>query len=840
MVLMVRLILLIVLNFLMSSCSLDASLSDLASQVENSTQPSPTPQELTFAVQLSSLTVTSTAVDQNLPSFLTVTLNQARSIDTVFQLSESSPDGANNSDYDLNASSVTVLAGQISSTIELIIKAKNGSKDLDKRVNVQLLTSDSGFAIQSRSSQFTITDSSPLVLTVNPFYPVNGANWNDYVDSTAHPFYTSRYTKKNPADYPSDIACNYGCVHGGEIRKVIVSNKTSCQNVTMSDSENAFEWRCADHVSPIYFYSLGFKQNKGLRNLLKSDGTDWKTMSVTLYEGSTPVSTSVSSKWWTNTVQTIGSADLNSGGSAARMFLNSAGRVYVVTQSGQSRGIEITADGISLVMLDGVTLTTTSTLAGGSNCTSPYPTCFIMTNSNRSWFEGILIVNVTSVAAFKHQKGGTGTASNFRLHNSSITQTTSGAHLHLIKVIDAVISDSKFFHGSFGIFSQTLASQSYFHDLMFSGVTRAIYNSGASNIFEKIVVNNSDLHGISEQSGAYGTYSNLKVFNSNIAFSTAHVFTPSVVNSLFVGNSDGFRSMVGSVNLNSISSINNSGIGLYAAEARTANTVLINNDKGYVSDNKSSFSVISKSYSLTVANNITNEIEFISNSADHLFYDYLNLGSIANKCAFGTGLTNIGLTTQDCLQNTGSSFTRTFNLNSASLYEGFKNDSVNTQGASGAAGIVYTSITDFFNFENLNRAWTKFHSTFAFPSANLQGICTATNCGIFDYSLKPTPSALKAVNGIFVENQNCPTSVNGSNFFHFIEDDGSDAKALKFAIEYVLDGVGNENGMCEANENCYFVADAGANLSPSWNYTKTCLYNPAGDPDLVNIQIYGL
>src|SRR3990172_12299200 len=77
--------------------------------------------------------------------------------------------------------------------------------------------------------------------TVTAQYPNNGSNWNDYVKNNGSDIYTA-----------SDIACSgtetggyTACLHGGEMRTVTVTGKTSCTGLTAADSLDAFTWVCS-------------------------------------------------------------------------------------------------------------------------------------------------------------------------------------------------------------------------------------------------------------------------------------------------------------------------------------------------------------------------------------------------------------------------------------------------------------------------------------------------------------------------------------------------------------------------------------------------------------------
>ncbi|MDX1959608.1 MAG: hypothetical protein SFU98_13620 [Leptospiraceae bacterium] len=138
----------------------------------------------------------------------------------------------------------------------------------------------------------------------------------------------------------------------------------------------------------------------------------------------------------------------------------------------------------------------------------------------------------------------------------------------------------------------------------------------------------------------------------------------------------------------------------------------------------------------------------------------------------------------------------------------------------GTAG--YSQFIDWFGFKNFYQFWGREDAN-TFPHPNHAGRCSSGNCRIFDISLKSTDTVLK-------NRLSCPTSIApveqiwnttsstsdsicsntvfpGSRLFAL-----NDCRSYYLAnsIEILGDNLGNENGLCESNEQCVFTPNVGA------------------------------
>ena len=194
-------------------------------------------------------------------------------------------------------------------------------------------------------------------LTVLPLYSNNGANWNDYVLSAV--------------GSAIDLPCTFGsaeCQHGGEQRVVVVSGKTSCDDLAMDEELDAFDWQCRINSGGVAeFVSTGLADGMHLSDLLDFNSAAFRSNSVTVHFNGSVYGLGVNSihTTWNNTVSF---AIPNVGGTT---FLSDASSIYVLTNFELNRpGVNsegkfvFNANKVGLVIEPGATLKGPS---GGGN-----------------------------------------------------------------------------------------------------------------------------------------------------------------------------------------------------------------------------------------------------------------------------------------------------------------------------------------------------------------------------------------------------------------------------------------------------------------------------------------
>ena len=180
------------------------------------------------------------------------------------------------------------------------------------------------------------TQVDPVVLAaVSALFPVNGAGWNAYVEGSSIAAAT-------------DTACTAGglaCLHGGELRVVVATGKSSCAGLTASDALAAFDWECDGSTNPVRLVSTGLARGANLSDLIDFSTAAFKANQLTVFDNGIAWGASASTVWWNNPL-----AIDNDGGSLA-----TASTIYLVT--GNTTAIyTIGADRVGLVIQPGVTL----------------------------------------------------------------------------------------------------------------------------------------------------------------------------------------------------------------------------------------------------------------------------------------------------------------------------------------------------------------------------------------------------------------------------------------------------------------------------------------------------
>jgi hypothetical protein len=124
-------------------------------------------------------------------------------------------------------------------------------------------------------------------------------------------------------------------------------------------------------------------------------------------------------------------------------------------------------------------------------------------------------------------------------------------------------------------------------------------------------------------------------------------------------------------------------------------------------------------------------------------------------------------------------------------------DSKNTQDTNGLSS-GSSHINDPLQFENRFRSWG--NDGGVFPINTNRGCCISTTCRIWDWSLRNTDSVARNTNS-------CPS---GSISDVHTWSDSTTVTSLRNTQEILFDGVGNDNGICESNENCLYTPNIGA------------------------------
>ncbi|MBU2511258.1 right-handed parallel beta-helix repeat-containing protein [bacterium] len=226
-----------------------------------------------------------------------------------------------------SSSEETASISNNSDTKGLVMGLKTGA--------VSIGSTDPSTSIAAGNSTLTVMIPNSTLQTL---YPNNGVNLNDYVkDDGTNSF--------DATDTPCDAATDTSCIHGGVMRSVEVTGKSSCTGLSGTDTLGVFQWTCDDGTDPVRMISTGFKENKGVADLIDFSTVQWKVISSVITFNDRTLAVSISSTWWSNSLV------LNNDGSDGSDM--GVGDVHVVTIN-PNAAYTIGADKTALVIKPGI------------------------------------------------------------------------------------------------------------------------------------------------------------------------------------------------------------------------------------------------------------------------------------------------------------------------------------------------------------------------------------------------------------------------------------------------------------------------------------------------------
>lgn len=679
--------------------------------------------------------------------------------------------------------------------------------------------------------------------TVTAFYPTNGANWNDYVKNDDADIYSA-----------SDIACDgtetggyAACLHGGEMRTVTVTGRTSCTGLTAADSLGAFSWLCSAGTGTVQFISTGLKDGKYLSDLLDFTNPAWKANSVTVYANGTAYGRTDSTTWWTNPIVVS-----NTGGS-----LVSPGTIYTVT-SNVTGTYTLDASKVALVSKPGVTIT------GPGAGTDSYIIRADGSSTARDflWFEGnvnaagddvavyLNTVRFASLRGVKAENAKSGTlragiylasCANNALTSVSAANNSYGVYLdsssnnaltsitaannnsvgiYLFSSASNVLTSVTAKNSSWGVFLSSSSSNTLTSVTAANNSSLGVYlASSSNNALTSVTASNSGFDGINLESssnnalssvtaannGRAGVYLNMSSNNILSSITAANNYngiylvlsSNNALTSATAANSDYYGIYLGSSVNNALTSVTaannfNFGIYLYSSSNNALAAVTATNNYHGIDLDTSSKNTLS---SLTAANNYWGVTLF--SSANNKFTGILKVGNNSTTDCYVTGGTSPGLVDSSCANNGSSDAALVAGATVSASFVGRvqSGDTTNTSDSNGTA--AYDSIADWTGFKNPFRGWGKDGSALPFPNTSNWGRCTTGNtCRIWDFSLATGDTVIRNVLSL-------PT---GANTLTHTWSDATITTFLRNAVELT----GNNNGLCESSETCLYTPNIGA------------------------------
>jgi parallel beta-helix repeat protein len=503
-------------------------------------------------------------------------------------------------------------------------------------------------------------------LTVAPRYPTNGANWNDYVTGNAT-------AATGAACNASD---NVPCIHGGELKVVAVTGKSTCTDLTATDSLAAFNWQCLVDNGTAHFVSTGLADDKHLSSLLdNSAAPDFEDNRVIVQYQGADYATSTPSKWWTNPVTT----------QTASTSLSTSSVINVVT-SNINGTFTISADKVALVIMPDFTI-------GTGNSSSEVISA---TNQDFIWFEGKVDaagnnkgVSLTSVKYSTLRNVSSDNVDDNNNNNDDYgIYLTSSSYNRLENVTtNGTVGGG---NSSIGIKLRNNSSNNKLENLIVNthkyGIT---LNSDSNTLTGVSMADNSDLS-IEIDSADENTLNTVTVSGGRYGIYIQNSATTNTFNDLTVSNSTStgstgagvYLSRVTGNTFNNINSSGHPGNGIYlrGSPSNTFNNVTANNNvyrgvylRDYDNNNDDKYSDSNTFATFTATGNATG-IELTNSSANT--FSGLNItGNTSANCIVDTPSgTDGGRTPSDpgldsnCTI-TGTTGTTTPSINGLALYD---------------------------------------------------------------------------------------------------------------------------------------------------------------------------
>lgn len=718
-----------------------------------------------------------------------------------------------------------------------------------------------------------------ISLSVAPVYPSSGANWNDY---------TSYSNGSFDSNHQSDTACTGsetgrygelgGCIHAGERRKVVVSGVTSCTNLSASDDLNAFEWGCEIDSGNATFYSKGLASGKGLRDLFSGAGGagSWTANRVIVRLSSNPIGESPLATWWTNSITPLPAS------SGSLTTLNSSTIYYTFTNQSafgyllESPKMAIVTLGNSEITYSGNSGLVCSSTAGGAGSVLSPILCGGVTSTNQRflWVEA----KMNGYSGTWNAHGGI-VAVNWkfsRIHRTSVanlhpnSSATGASGIYLRSSQGNFVSGFELYSASDGIRLYG-SDNNTFKDLSVSkvGTTSAGCNGGCSLImleqgsdsnrfYQMRLANATDgtkAYGINISMGMYNIFSQTMI--SNIAGSSGINPTSNASEGVFLsgtstsynifsqltvnGTKDAGVYLYNSANNNIFShftSTNNIYNGIYFNGASIIGNhfnsiALINSAKPVesVATSSSANNIVNAALKFNPGGTYSSIVSTASTGAPTLTFNGYLVRDPSDSCTGNETNLSSSCTAGALTTISGSGWNSAF-------YGTATSDSVNTYDASGSASYsILTSAAAWQLFENPFRSW----GLQGPMSSSSRGVCNSGSCAIWDLRASAGgPLYNRSLDG---QSANGDLNLDGAHCNSLAIDGSATSSAagktfLRNAIEIIEDAVGDDNGLCEANEDCLWAPNIGSYQGYSTPTAGYCNLGDGAGSELDGIRIF--
>lgn len=572
-------------------------------------------------------------------------------------------------------------------------------------------------------------------------YPNEGADWNDHVNGIG---------SACAADLDDD------CVHGGELRAVVVTGKTGCNDLTAEDALGAFDWICVVDANVVRMVATGFKDGKRLSDLIDFTAATWKTNSVTVYDDGEAWLATPQAAWWGNPLV------VNNDGAD----MDVAGTIYLVTADDAAGNYEFGADRVALVVRPGVTLEPFSN-------TDPY-VVGMQAPHDFVWLEGTI--------------DAIGADTAVTLHDSRF----------------ATIRGVTVMHGA--------SSGILLEDLFFSRVSAVtalhgendgiLFSLADDNTMTDLAAINNGRHGIRITGSSRNAMRSVRASGNGDTGLVLENTADNVMTGMTIagnhGDGIGLNTATNNV-LGDVLIVNNGGSGIRVVSGSDANTLsriaAINNLLDGVDINSSNGITLD---GVAAANNGVTGVR-LHNTSNILVTGPLRLANELDCNVTSPGV-NPGLAEGGSCGNAGDSdavLTTNLSLAIRNAFVGkASGDAVNADHTEGVAGYpVAPAGFDWSNFENIFRAWG-IDDVALFPGGDHRGRWDSGNGRIWDWSLRDEDTVLREV----------LIMPHGNNNLVHTWSTAITTSILRNAVELA----GNGNGLCETNETCLYSPNLGS------------------------------
>ena len=603
------------------------------------------------------------------------------------------------------------------------------------------------------------------------------------------------YIKRNGSDYLTATGelCaetetgNYfqACINTAEVRKFDIPNETSCNNFTVEDNLKAFYWICKANTNSLTFYSTGLREVKFLSDLIDwTTAPDWKLMKLTVKLSGAVFAETSSTRWWA-TAPTVTSIDRDD-------FSSIAGpRLYVITSNittPTSTGYSFSQSNTALVVKPGVVITV------GTNIATTSLFSFPTANTAFFWMEGEFDMNSRPVSVGIHVTKNFTVLRNVKLRNMNcsagppalsgfaIQILSSKNYLHHLNLNNSIGGCGSVTHGiDLGDTGTLSAKDTILQNLMLANHHQngiRIQNPNSSNNTLIGITSFANINGILNATGG----GPLAIFNVTLA------------NNDGAGLASAIWSGLTNLYLQNLIAINNANEGFQMSVPGTPATSVTLTAQNLISHSNGTGSTLTSVSLQNFASGSVSRFTGVFKSNENC-----NIGSAFAGLDPAPAITCRGTGDSDYNSNITLNQPITSPLITTTTFVGA---GVADTGWTAATGITYANSLNWTNFTNLFRGVGL--SNTSFP-VSTRGRCTGTapntTCFLWDWSLLSGDTIARNAN-LSSGGTGCPTAATAITH--------STTTFLRNTVEILGDGIGDDDGFCESNEDCLFTPNIGA------------------------------